>query len=110
MNFEQYILDKGYSKMIMDTKSMMLKPAGNYKAVSTYGPVDFIYHKEGLEDIYYGLYEFDKPPVWHWPKPWSLLEPMGITSNHIGNDLLNRVYSKFTNDEIYESINKEYGK
>lgn len=106
MGFEEYLLNKGYVKMVYDTKLGVLKIPGKYDIISTMGYLDFRYVKDGYKTISYGLYEADKPPVWFAPKPISLCATeKGVW---IGNDILNKIYQKYTNDEIYESLNQTY--
>jgi hypothetical protein len=99
MNFEEYLLSLGYVKMVKDRKTMILRPHTNYDILSTMGHLDFYYCKENHEDILYGLYETDKPPIYHWPKPYSL-----STESYLGNDEINRIFQTHTNEEIYESM------
>ncbi len=110
MSFEEYLLNKGYTKMVLNTKTMKLELPSKYTILSTMGNLDFRYVKEGYKTIIYGLYECNKPPVWIEPKPYSLLSKEELLEGlgHFGNDLLNKIYQKHTNDDIYESLNKEY--
>lgn len=108
VGFEEYLLNKGYTKMIYNTKTSKLEPCGKYDILSTMGNLDFRYVKEGYKTISYGLYEANKPPVWFYPKPISLVAEDELQQIWIGNDILNRVYQNNTNEDIYESINKEY--
>lgn len=102
MGFEDYILGKGYQKMVMNSKTRKLE-AFNGEILSTMYNLDYWYVKEGCEPIIYGLYEADKPPVWHWPKPYALAVEGEDLSR---NDGLNRVYQKYTNEEIYNALIK----
>lgn len=108
IGFEEFILNKGYTKMVYDYKLCNLRLPNKYENISTYGPLGFVYVKEGFKNIEYGLYEVGKPPVWLFPKPYSLLTEDEIKEGWVGNDILNRIYQKYTNDEIYESLNKNY--
>lgn len=108
IGFEEFILNKGYTKMVYDYKLNKLRIPGKYEIISTYGPLEFVYVKEGFKHITYGLLEAGKPPVWVNPKPISLCTEEELNFGWIGNDTLNRIYQRHTNDEIYESINKNY--
>ena len=103
IGFEEFILGKGYKKMIYNTKKSCLEEPGKYEIISTMGNMDYRYIKEGFKSIHYGLYEAGKSPVWFYPKPYSL-----SNTTQLYNDEINKIYQNHTNDEIYESINKNY--
>ena len=108
MGIEEYLKEKGYVKHIYNCKTGKLELPGEFTILSTMGNLDWRYVKEGCETVIYGLNEVGKPPVLIHPKPWSLIhkEFNGVTRFNISDDVIHRIFEKYSLDEIFESINE----
>lgn len=95
MNFEQYLINKGYCKKVYDFKTFTLKDACKYDILSTMGHTSFIYVKDNSQ-IVWGLHEINKPPTLISPRPHNI-----ITDDEMNSFILNH-----SNDELYNLICK----
>ncbi len=107
MGFEEYLINKGYTKMVYNFKTEKLTSLVGSSILSSMGTLEYIYVKQGYKNIIYGLNEAYKPPVLIYPKPMSLIN-LYRKNVHAGvrDDDVHNVFNKHTLDEIYESILK----
>lgn len=105
MGFEEYLISKGFEKMVYDHDLKKLRPVGKYDIIST-SNIHFRYVKDGL-DFAWGLSEVGKPPILCFPKPYNLmLKCNGGKPFYDNDDLMNRVFQNHTNEEIFNDCIK----
>lgn len=105
MGIEEYLIGKGYVKYIYNCRTGRLELPGEYTILSTMGNLDWRFVKDGFKTITYGLNECGKPPVLIYPYPYSLIKNE-IGSINMCDDIIHRIFEKYSLDEIYESICK----
>lgn len=96
MNFEQYLIEKGYVKNVYDYKLTGLRKAKKHEILSTVTNLDFRYTKDGEKMITWGLNLDGKSATLIYPRP------KGITWFH--DDEMNRMLLDKTPEEIYKLI------
>lgn len=102
MSFEQFLIDKGFKKMILNLKTWQYEPADNH-VLSTYGPTEFRYLKDDKE-ILWGLNERRKPPTLVSPRPQIRMKRDGVYWNQERDDAMNIVLKTIDYDRIYEAM------
>ena len=92
-SFEKHLIDKGFKRFTLNTKTFKLEYANGY-LLSSMVNLDYRYLKGNIM-IIFGLSEKNKPPTLIYPRP--------IRDNY-SDDMMNRVLMKYSNNEILNAI------
>ena len=116
---EQYLLDKGYLKLLFDndTNWFIQEKEGRH-TISTMVNLYYWYVlPEDLEDFNnrkfnkrmfkIGLNEYKKPPTLIYPRPFIQTDEGYTEVRLIDDDQMNRILKDKTNEEVIELVSKE---